>query len=85
MNQLRAISPPRTGLVSTLLWLIFALSFIWFPYLGMVTFPCRNSKDSTTTTASRFSTPWSPYSQQDNHSALNFTATGQLVHNLIQF
>ncbi len=36
---------PRTVL-QNLLWLAFALSFLWFPYIGMVTFPCRRNPAS---------------------------------------
>ena len=64
MNHLRRFSPPpRSGLVSNVLWLIFALSFIWFPYLGMVTFPCRH-KDEKAAIANQ-GAPWSPYGKPE--------------------
>lgn len=33
------------NLISNVLWLFFALSFVWFPYIGMTTLPCRHKPD----------------------------------------
>lgn len=30
------------NLICNVLWLLFALSFVWFPYIGMTTLPCRH-------------------------------------------
>ena len=31
----------QRSIIYNVLWLLFALSFLWFPYIGMVTLPCR--------------------------------------------
>ena len=36
----------RTRFVINLLWLVVATSFIWFPYIGMISIPCRKIPSS---------------------------------------
>ena len=52
-SAFRSLALTRSGIVSNMIWLVFAVSFIWFPYFGMVTIPCRDRK-------TRHSSPWFP-------------------------
>lgn len=80
MKQWRTFYPlPRTSsLVFNILWLTFALSFLWFPYLGMVIFPCRNQRGSLHSKGDAVSQhSWSPYSHLDNDPTLNISTDGK--------
>ena len=46
--------PLSRSIIHNLLWLVFALSFLWFPYIGMVTFPCRSSGNQEKLRASKY-------------------------------
>ena len=56
----KSLGVPQSSIILNLLWLLFATSFIWFPYIGMISMPCR--KGSST---SEYSLRWSPNAKFD--------------------
>ena len=50
----KSLTVPQSSIVLNFLWLLFATSFIWFPYIGMISIPCRKGSTST-----KYAPPWS--------------------------
>jgi hypothetical protein len=66
-----SITLPRGGTILYLAWLIFATSFIWFPYLGMISIPCQKEPSSNLPFL-----PWSP-----GNKDLDYTSLSMLLPN----
>ena len=59
----------QRSIIYNVLWLVFALSFLWFPYIGMVTLPCRR-KPLRRHAAPRIREPLVDYTQVGEESRL---------------
>lgn len=71
--RLSLASLPRGGLIANMLWLVFALSFLWFPYIGMWLFPCQR-----TVKKHKHTTSWSKY--DDPTQLIDYTKLGETIH-----
>ena len=58
------------SIIYNVLWLLFALSFLWFPYIGMVTLPCRQKP------ARRHAVTWSSNRRE---SLPDYSKIGELI------
>ncbi len=71
MARLCLASSPRGGLLANVLWLVFALSFLWFPYFGMWVFPCQQQREHK-----HHSNSWSKYGPTSQ--LVDYTTIGEL-------
>lgn len=49
----KSVSVAQSSIVLNILWMLFATLFIWFPYIGIISIPCRKGSSST-----KYSSPW---------------------------
>lgn len=70
----KSLSVPQSSIVLNFLWLFFATTFIWFPYIGMISIPCQKGSTST-----KFPPPWSQRDKRD------YTGIGKLLTGGIWF
>lgn len=68
--KLPLISSPRGGLLANAIWLVFALSFLWFPYIGMLVFPCQEKSGDQR----HHSSLWSKY---DTNELMDYSKIGE--------
>ena len=68
-----SITLPRSlsGTILYLVWLVFATSFIWFPYLGMISIPCQKGSSSNV--------PFLPWSQGNKDQQMDYTSLSMLL------
>ncbi len=64
-------SSPRGGILANVLWLVFALAFLWFPYIGMWVFPCQQQREHK-----HHSNSWSKYGPTSQ--LVDYTTIGEL-------